>query len=80
MNPFEKHDHKLNALGLRCPEPVMMVRQAIRKMASNETLLVEADDPSTTRDIPSFCRFMDHRLVAQQIEQRPYLFLIQKGL
>ncbi|EWH10288.1 SirA family protein [Catenovulum agarivorans DS-2] len=80
MNPFENPDHNLNAVGLRCPEPVMMVRQAVRTMAKHETLLVKADDPSTTRDIPSFCRFMEHKLVAQQIDQRPYLFLIQKGL
>ena len=53
---FENPTHSLDALGLRCPEPVMMVRKTVRKMATDETLLVVADDPSTTRDIPSFCR------------------------
>ncbi|MCU4675496.1 sulfurtransferase TusA [Catenovulum sp. 2E275] len=80
MNPFEKADHQLNALGLLCPEPVMMVRQAIRKMPTGETLLVTADDPSTTRDIPSFCRFMDHGLIAMQTDNKPYQYLIKKGL
>lgn len=80
MSPFEQSDHKLNALGLLCPEPVMMVRQAIRKMPAGDTLLITTDDPSTTRDIPSFCRFMDHSLVAMQIETKPYLFLVKKGL
>ncbi|MHC6803176.1 sulfurtransferase TusA, partial [Vibrio antiquarius] len=45
-----------------------------------EILLVKADDPSTTRDIPSFCRFMDHQLIAAQTEQVPYQYLIKKGL
>lgn len=77
---FEKPDHFLDAEGLRCPEPVMMVRKTIRNMAEGETLLVTADDPSTTRDIPSFCRFMDHTLVAQEAENAPYRYLIKKGL
>jgi tRNA 2-thiouridine synthesizing protein A len=48
-------------------------------MAEHETLLIEADDSSTTRDIPSFCRFMEHELIAQQTEQKPFLYLIKKG-
>lgn len=71
--------HELDAIGLRCPEPVMMVRKKVRLMADGETLLVSADDPSTTRDIPSFCRFMDHTLVASETKQAPYRYLIRKG-
>ncbi len=77
---FDNPDHTLDAVGLRCPEPVMMVRGAVRKMTDGETLLVLADDPSTTRDIPSFCRFMDHTLLAQNTEQVPFQYLIKKGL
>lgn len=76
---FDNATHTLEALGLRCPEPVMMVRKAVRKMAQGETLLITADDPSTTRDIPSFCRFMDHLLLAAETDSLPYRFLIQKG-
>ncbi len=71
--------HELDAIGLRCPEPVMMVRKKVRLMADGETLLVSADNPSTTRDIPSFCRFMDHTLVASETAQAPYRYLIRKG-
>ncbi|MGY3945343.1 sulfurtransferase TusA [Aeromonas tecta] len=71
--------HELDAIGLRCPEPVMMVRKKVRLMAEGETLLVSADDPSTTRDIPSFCRFMDHTLIASETAQAPYRYLIRKG-
>ncbi|MCW8349074.1 sulfurtransferase TusA [Vibrio sp. ZSDZ65] len=71
--------HTLAAEGLRCPEPVMMVRKTIRKMDDGDVLLVSADDPSTTRDIPSFCRFMDHQLIGEQTESLPYLYLIKKG-
>ncbi len=76
---FQTTDHFLDAIGLRCPEPVMMVRLNIRKIASGETLLVKCDDPSTTRDIPSFCRFMDHELIAKQVVEKPYLYVIKKN-
>jgi len=76
---FTTADHKLDTIGLRCPEPVMMVRLNIRKISSGETLLVTADDPSTARDIPSFCRFMEHQLVKKQTDNKPYQYLILKG-
>ncbi len=40
-------DNKLDALGLRCPEPVMMTRLTLRKMMPGEVLKITADDPST---------------------------------
>lgn len=76
---FSHAHHQLDALGLRCPEPVMMVRKTVRKMAEGETLLIIADDPATTRDIPSFCEFMDHTLVASDTSKTPYHYLLKKG-
>ena len=76
---FTTPDHTLDALGLRCPEPVMMVRKTVRGMQAGETLLIIADDPATMRDIPGFCRFMEHELVAQETESLPYRYLLRKG-
>lgn len=45
--------HTLEAEGLRCPEPVMMVRKTIRTMLDGEVLLVTADDPSTRVIFPA---------------------------
>ena len=77
---FEQADHQLDAIGLRCPEPVMMIRLQIRKMEDGETLAISADDHSTTRDVPSFCRFMQHTLVASDTAEAPYRYLIKKGV
>ncbi|TKI07295.1 sulfurtransferase TusA [Martelella alba] len=76
---FAGADHTLDAQGLRCPEPVMMVRKAVRGMVSGQTLLIIADDPATIRDIPGFCRYMDHILLAQMTENPPYRYLLRKG-
>ena len=75
---FATPDHTLDALGLCCPEPVMMVRKTVRNMPVGETLLVIADDPATTRDIPGFCRFMEHELVASETDALPYRYLLRK--
>ncbi|MFQ3236660.1 MAG: tRNA 2-thiouridine synthesizing protein A [Paraglaciecola sp.] len=78
LKGYSQADHNLDTLGLRCPEPVMMVRLHIRKMQVGETLLITADDHSTTRDIPSFCRFMGHTLLVSDIADKPYRYLIRK--
>ena len=77
---FAQADHQLDAMGLRCPEPVMMIRLQIRKMQDGETLSICADDHSTTRDVPSFCRFMKHTLLVSETENVPYKYLVQKGI
>ena len=79
MNPhFNSATQTLDALGMRCPEPVMMVRLQMRKMQVGETLLIIADDPATTRDIPAFCRFMDHELLASDTAKLPYRYVVKK--
>lgn len=76
---FATPDHSLDTTGLRCPEPVMMVRKMVRKMGVGETLLVIADDPATTRDIPGFCRFMEHELISSEAASQPYRYLLRKN-
>ena len=41
---FSSPDHTLDALGLRCPEPVMMVRKTVRNMQLN-ILFLQAEMP-----------------------------------
>jgi len=57
---------QLDATGLVCPEPLMIVRNKVREMASGEVLHVVATDPSTGRDFHNFCRFMGHTLLAEE--------------
>ncbi len=79
MNEAKQFDNTLDAIGLRCPEPVMMVRLTLRKMLSGQILKILADDPSTKRDIPKFCIFMDHELVQAETDEKPYSYWIKKG-
>jgi len=47
-------DAVLDASGLNCPEPVMMLHNKVRGLEGGELLKVIATDPSTQRDIPKF--------------------------
>jgi len=75
---FPDFQHELDAKGLMCPEPVMMLHKKVREMASGEILKVEATDPSTTRDIPQFCNMLDHTLVAEAQQADVFLYFIKR--
>ena len=70
--------HTLDARGLYCPEPVMLLHNQVRDMGPGEVVLVIATDPSTTRDIPKFCTFLGHELVDQQHDDAEYRYWIRK--
>ncbi|MFP3014705.1 MAG: sulfurtransferase TusA [Arsenophonus sp.] len=76
---FINHNKTIDIKGLRCPEPIMMIRKIIRLMVCGETLLIISDDSSTISDIPTFCRFMGHQLIAKEINKIPYRYLIRKN-
>lgn len=72
-------DHAIDATGLICPEPLMILRNKVREMARGETVSVVATDPSTVRDFTNFCRFMQHDLAESRRDGDRYRFVIRKG-
>ena len=75
---------QLNTRGLRCPEPVMMLHQAIRKSKSGDIVEVFATDNSTSWDIPKFCMHLGHELLLQEEVldnngNKEFHYLVQKG-
>lgn len=69
---------ELDARGLYCPEPVMLLHNKIRDIGAGELLKLMATDPSTTRDVPKFCHYLGHELVTQAQEGELYSYLIKK--
>ena len=72
------HDDLLDASGLNCPEPVMLLHNKVRDLPAGALLKVIATDPSTCRDIPKFCVFLGHELLEQAEENGTYLYWIRK--
>ena len=71
-------DLELDASGLFCPEPVMLLHNKIREMQAGEVLRIIATDPSTTRDIPKFCMFLGHELLEECQQGDKYHYLVRK--
>lgn len=69
----------LDAKGLFCPEPVMLLHKKFREMEAGDILDVVATDPSTERDIPKFCIFLEHDLIEHISEDGEYRYKIRKS-
>lgn len=69
----------LDARGLYCPEPVMLLHKKVRELPPGALLEVLATDPSTTRDIPKFCHFLGHELLDSAQDGELYRYRIRKS-
>lgn len=72
-------DDELDARGLYCPEPVMLLHNRMDDIEAGSILKVIATDPSTTRDIPRFCQFLNHELLGTAEEAGEFVFFIRRG-
>ncbi|UAJ65591.1 sulfurtransferase TusA [Candidatus Schneideria nysicola] len=79
MNTRNIHNKILDLRGLRCPEPIMIIRQSIEYMQLGQILHIISDDISTIKDIPFFCHFMNHTLL-KRTKVSPYHFFLRKGI
>ena len=79
MSEHIEVQHELDTCGLLCPEPVMMLHNKVRDMIAGEVVKVIATDPSTQRDIPKFCNFLDHELLRSEEANKQYIYMIRKA-
>ena len=50
----------INALGRKCPLPIIMLAQRIGEVAIGEIVEVLADDPAAKTDVPAWCGLKSH--------------------
>jgi len=68
----------LDLRGLRCPQPVLRAKTALRAIAIGEALVLECTDPLTVIDVPHFVRQTRHALSEQTRQGEIYIFKIIK--
>ncbi len=71
-------DAFLDARGLRCPEPIMLLHQKIFSLSAHQILELLATDPSTERDIKNFCHYLGHTLLRIDYQEAHYRYYIRK--
>lgn len=53
----------INALGLKCPMPVIKLQQAVRKHPKHSIIAILFDDPTGTQDICSWAKVNKHQIL-----------------
>lgn len=56
----------INALGRKCPIPIIMLAERIRDVPVDEVIAVRADDPAAYTDIPAWCGLKSHELAYRE--------------
>ena len=69
----------LDLRGLRCPQPVLRAKKALRTLDAGALLTLECTDPLTVIDVPHFCNQTGHRLIAREQRDDLYVFTIEKS-
>jgi TusA-related sulfurtransferase/peroxiredoxin len=76
--PPQPNELVLDLRGLRCPQPVLRAKKALRNIPVGGTLIMECTDPLTVIDVPHFVNQTGHTLSAQTRDGELYIFKIVK--
>jgi len=71
-------DQQVDARGLNCPMPIVKTAQAIKSLASGQTLEVLATDPGSTKDFAAWSKSTGNELVEQSVDGGVFRFVLKK--
>jgi len=69
----------IDALGRKCPIPIIMLAERIRGVPIGGTIAVLADDPAAKTDVPAWCTMKSHEFVALAELPSGWSFLIKRS-
>jgi tRNA 2-thiouridine synthesizing protein A len=70
----------INALGRKCPIPIIMLAEQIRDIPLGAVVAVLADDPAAYTDIPAWCAMKAQEFVTSQDLPRGWALFIRRRL
>jgi tRNA 2-thiouridine synthesizing protein A len=71
----------IDALGRKCPIPIIMLAEQIRDIPLGAVVAVLADDPAAYTDIPSWCAMKAQEFAgAQELVPRGWALFIRRRL
>ena len=71
----------IDALGRKCPIPIIMLAEQIRDVPLGAVVAVLADDPAAYTDIPSWCTMKAHEFAGyQKLPQGGWALYIRRRL
>ena len=71
----------IDALGRKCPIPIIMLAEQIGGIPLGDVVAVLADDPAAYTDVPSWCTMKAHEFVGyQELSQGGWALYIRRQL
>ncbi len=68
----------VDALGRKCPIPIIMVAERIREIPIGSVVAVLADDVAARTDVPAWCRMKSQEFVREETLPRGWAFHIRR--
>ena len=69
----------IDALGRKCPIPIIMLAEQIRDVPIGAVVAVLADDPAAYSDIPAWCQMKSHDLAFREDYESGWAFGITRN-
>ncbi len=68
----------IDALGRKCPIPIIMLADRLREVPVGNVVAVLADDVAARTDIPAWCRMKSQTFVVEEPLQQGWAFHIRR--
>jgi tRNA 2-thiouridine synthesizing protein A len=68
----------VDALGRKCPIPIIMVAERIREIPVGSVVAVLADDVAARTDVPAWCRMKSQEFVCEEPLPQGWAFHIRR--
>ena len=69
----------IDALGKKCPIPIIMLAERIREVAIGQTIEVLADDPAAKSDLPAWCTLKSQEYLQTRELGSGWAFLVRRS-
>jgi tRNA 2-thiouridine synthesizing protein A len=69
----------IDALGRKCPIPIIMLAERIREVPIGGTIAVLADDPAAKTDLPAWCTMKSQEFVDITDLPSGWSFLVRRS-
>ncbi len=69
----------LDALGKKCPIPIIMLADRIGEVRVGQTIAVLADDPAARTDLPAWCALKSQEFVRADSLPAGWSFLVRRS-
>jgi tRNA 2-thiouridine synthesizing protein A len=68
----------IDALGKKCPIPIIMLAERIREVPIGQAIEVLADDPAAKTDLPAWCALKSQEFVRASELPEGWSFIVRR--